>query len=272
MANINVKQKKILDELRGALAQQNVSDIDNFMGIMEMPDEDFDKIYPLMMERIKSIYNNPAYEEDLLNNLRQEFKRNPDFNLEEQINATNSFIEEFKKEEALSENKREFLFAILKSSMDKFEELAQNPRERIDVKIQRLNENAILPSYAHSTDAGADVSACEEVTINPGETKLVGTGLKVAIPSGYEITLRPRSGISLKTRLRMANSPATIDSDYRGEIKVIIWNSGASPYTIKVGDKIAQMLISPCPMIRWNETIIDDETSRGEGGFGSSGT
>jgi dUTP pyrophosphatase len=249
-----------------------MSDIDNFIGIMEMPDKDFDKIFPLMMERVKSIYNNPAYEEDLLNNLRLEFKRNPDFNIQEQIAATNAFIEEFKKEDGLSQNKKDFLFTVLKSSMDKFEELSKNPRERIDVKIQRINDNAVLPSYAHPTDAGADVSACEEITINPGETKLVGTGLKVAIPSGYEIQLRPRSGMSLKTGLRVANSPATIDSDYRGEIKVIMWNSGATPYTIKIGDKIAQMLVVPCPMIRWNETVIEDETSRGEGGFGSSGT
>ena len=272
MAETNLKQKKILEELKGALAQSNMSDVDNFIGIMEMPDEDFDKIFPLMMERIKSIYNNPAYEEDLLNNLRLEFKRNPDFNIQEQIAATNAFIEEFKKEDSLSQNKKDFLFAVLKSSMDKFEELSKNPRERIDIKIQKLNDNATIPTYAHPTDAGADVSACEEVTINPGETKLVGTGLKVAIPSGYEITLRPRSGISLKTGLRIANSPATIDADYRGEVKVIMWNSGTNPYTIKVGDKIAQMLISPCPMIRWNEAVIDDETSRGEGGFGSSGT
>lgn len=272
MADINLKQKKVLDELKGALAQQNVSDVDNFISIMEMPDGDFDKLFPLMMSRIKEIYNNPAYEDDLLTNLRMEFKRNPDFNLEEQIKATNSFIEEFKKEDSLSQNKKDFLFAVLKSSMDKFEELAQNPRERIDVKVQKLNDNAILPTYAHPTDAGADVSSCEEVTINPGETKLISTGLKVAIPAGYEIQLRPRSGMSLKTGLRVANTPATIDSDYRGEIKVIIWNSGATPYTINIGDKIAQMLIAPCPMIRWTETSIDDETSRGEGGFGSSGT
>ena len=268
MANINVKQKKVLDELKGALAQQNVSDIDNFMGIMEMPDEDFDKIYPLMMERIKSIYNNPAYEEDLLNNLRQEFKRNPDFNLEEQINATNSFIEEFKKEEALSENKKEFLFAVLKSSMDKFEELAQNPRERIDVKIQRLNENAVLPSYAHPTDAGADVSACEEVTINPGETKLIGTGLKVDIPAGYAILIYPRSGMSLKTSIRLANSVGVIDSSYHKEIGIILDNIGNEPYIIHSGDRIAQMIITSVPMIRFNEeTVVDGD----RGGFGSTG-
>lgn len=268
MADINLKQKKVLDELKGALTQQNVSDVDNFISIMEMPDGDFDKLFPLMMSRIKEIYNNPAYEDDLLTNLRMEFKRNPDFNLEEQIKATNSFIEEFKKEDSLSQNKKDFLFAVLKSSMDKFEELAQNPRERIDVKIQKLNDNAILPTYAHSTDAGADVSSCEEVTINPGETKLISTGLKVAIPAGYAILIYPRSGMSLKTSIRLANSVGVIDSSYHKEIGIILDNIGNEPYTIHQGDRIAQMIITPVPMIRFNEEAVTDGD---RGGFGSTG-
>ena len=156
--------------------------------------------------------------------------------------------------------------------MDKFEELAQNPRERIDVKIQRLNENAVLPSYAHPTDAGADVSACEEVTINPGETKLVGTGLKVAIPSGYEITLRPRSGMSLKTGLRIANSPATIDSDYRGEIKVPLYNDSDKVQSLDNKERVAQLVIMPYLNVTFNEVDNLSESNRDQGGFGSTGT
>ena len=116
----------------------------------------------------------------------------------------------------------------------------------------------------------ADIFAAEEIIIKPNETQMVRTGIQVAIPVGYEIQIRPRSGLSFKTGLRIANTPGTIDSDYRGEVGVIMTNIGKTDETIKVGDKIAQMVISPVPMIKWVETDVLSETERGEGGFGST--
>jgi dUTP pyrophosphatase len=115
------------------------------------------------------------------------------------------------------------------------------------------------------------VFANETVTLNGGDTVIVKTGIKVAIPIGYEIQIRPRSGLSYKTGLRVANAPGTIDSDYRGEVGVIMYNTSDENITIFKGDKIAQMVLSEVPMIKWNEVESLDETERGEGGFGSTG-
>jgi dUTP pyrophosphatase len=154
--------------------------------------------------------------------------------------------------------------------MDITFDLAQNPRERIGVKIQLINEDAKLPEYAHDSDAGADIFAVEETVIPPHQTAIIKTGIKVAIPAGYEIQIRPRSGLSFKTPLRIANAPGTIDANYRGEVGVIMTNTGNLTQTIAKHDKIAQMVIAPVPMITWETVDSLDETDRGEGGFGST--
>ena len=142
----------------------------------------------------------------------------------------------------------------------------------MNIKFKLIHPDAVLPEYAHPTDAGADVFSSEDVTIAAGETKIIKTGLKVAIPVGYEIQVRPRSGLSAKTGIRVANAPGTIDSAYRGEVGIILHNTADIPYEIKTGDKIAQLIISPVPMIRWKEVAtISDDTERSTGGFGSSG-
>lgn len=272
MADIKIKNNKTFNDFKSILSTgASAEDLEAFTQIMELPDAEFDKFYPLMKEKLNETYGSSGYEAEILESLKKELKRNPNFNIEEEAAAAREFIKTLDDEEGMSANKKEFLASIFENSILKFSELYQNPREKIHVKIEKLDENAKLPTYAHPTDAGADVYALEETTINPGETKTVRTGIKVAIPKGYEITIRPRSGLSLKTGLRIANSPATIDSDYRGEVMIILWNSGASPYTINAGDKIAQMLIAAVPMIVWDEEAITDTTERGEGGFGSSG-
>lgn len=271
MSEIKMNKKKTaLEEFKNIIANGNSNqDIEQFIQIMELPDKEFDKIYPLMKDKLMEVYTNPAYEAEVLTNLQMEMKRNPDFNMEEQANAARDFIKTLKDED-MGDNKKEFLQIVLENAVLKFIEIYDNPREKIRVKIQKIDEDAVIPTYAHSSDAGADISSVEEITLAAGETKIVKTGLKVAIPKGYEIQLRPRSGLSSKTPLRIANSPATIDSGYRGEIGVIIWNSGTEPYTIKKGDKIAQMLIAPTPMIVWEETEVKEDTDRGTGGFGST--
>ena len=147
--------------------------------------------------------------------------------------------------------------------------------ERVSVKIKRLGDNSDLPLPDYETDgsSGMDIRASVKrpVSIKPGEIKLIPTGLAVSIPPGYEGQIRPRSGLALKSGIGMVNSPGPIDSDYRGEIGIVVINWGQEPFTIKRGDRIAQMIISK--VYRADIIAVDDldSTQRGEGGFGHSG-
>lgn len=142
----------------------------------------------------------------------------------------------------------------------------------MQIKIKKLSPKAGIPEYAHGPleDAGLDLRSIETVLLLPNVPIAVSTGLALEIPSGYEVQLRPRSGLALKHALTLANSPATIDPGYRGELKVIMLNLGKLPYEIKEGDRIAQMVVSKYEAITWDETDLAD-SARGEGGFGSSG-
>jgi dUTP pyrophosphatase len=130
----------------------------------------------------------------------------------------------------------------------------------------------MVPRYAHgpNEDAGMDLHSVEHVTLGPGETKLVPTGLAIELPAGYEAQIRPRSGLALKYSITLPNSPATIDPGYRGEIRVILQNLGREPFQISPGERIAQMVIARYEAIEWEEGELADSL-RGEGGFGSSG-
>lgn len=143
----------------------------------------------------------------------------------------------------------------------------------ISVEVKRLPHGAglPLPAYATSGAAGMDVVSAEDVTIAPGARHAVATGLAVAIPQGYEIQVRPRSGLALKHGITVPNTPGTIDSDYRGELKVILINLGTEPFAIARGDRVAQLVLAPVVQAAWAEVAELDATERGEGGFGSTG-
>ncbi|KCZ97507.1 deoxyuridine 5'-triphosphate nucleotidohydrolase [Hyphomonas polymorpha PS728] len=132
-----------------------------------------------------------------------------------------------------------------------------------------------LPAYETAGSAGMDVRAAvpdrEPVVLAPGQRAMVPTGLSVAIPEGYEIQVRPRSGLAAKHGLTCLNTPGTIDSDYRGEIKVILINLGAEPFTIQRGERIAQLVLAPVTRLAWSQVDQLSETARGAGGFGSTG-
>lgn len=140
------------------------------------------------------------------------------------------------------------------------------------IGIKRLHPDAVLPRYAHGPDedAGMDLHALMDTTLEPGVAVLVPTGLSIEVPPGYEAQLRPRSGMALKHSITLPNAPATIDPGYRGEVRVILLNLGKNPYPIKAGDRIAQMVIARYERIEWDERDLN-ESNRGEGGFGSSG-
>ena len=145
--------------------------------------------------------------------------------------------------------------------------------DEVAVRIRRLphGEGLPLPAYATPGAAGMDVVAAEEATLAPGGRHAVATGFSVAIPEGFEIQVRPRSGLALKHGITVPNTPGTIDSDYRGELKVILINHGAEPFPIHRGDRIAQLVLAPVTLAAWVEVAELDETERGAGGFGSTG-
>ena len=143
----------------------------------------------------------------------------------------------------------------------------------VPVCVKRLPHGLDLPLPAYATDgaAGMDVLAAEDVTLAPGARHAVATGLALAIPAGFEIQVRPRSGLALKHGITVPNTPGTVDSDYRGELKVILINHGAEPFNVRRGDRVAQLVLAPVTQASWLEVAELDETARGEGGFGSTG-
>jgi dUTP pyrophosphatase len=147
------------------------------------------------------------------------------------------------------------------------------PSPEIDIALRRLpnGEGLPLPSYATAHAAGLDVVAAESLTLAPGERHAVATGFALAIPEGYEVQVRPRSGLALKYGITCLNTPGTIDSDYRGEVKVILANLGEVPFDVVRGERIAQLVPAAVQRAAFREVEDLDETARGAGGFGSTG-
>ena len=140
------------------------------------------------------------------------------------------------------------------------------------IRIKKIHDDAHLPEYAHGPleDAGMDVRTIETAMLEPNVPRALATGLALEIPPGYEVQIRPRSGLALKHALTLPNSPATIDPGYRGELKVILLNLGKNPYQVHAGDRVAQMVVAKSEAVEWDVGELG-ESVRGEGGFGSSG-
>lgn len=264
---------------------------EGMLELFEKPDEEFAPLAPFIKAKIKQGIESKEYQDQLLL-LMDIYDAGT---VEEEVYVLDNFINELKADNDLSPEKKDVLICLFECQKEAYQKLKECGRPKIKVKITKLSDKAILPTYAHPTDAGCDIYAAETVTFKPGETKIVKTDLAVAIPPGYEIQIRPRSGMSYKTPMRIPNSPGTIDCEYRGNVGVIMENTNgivygeenedgdrdiifidptADPYTIHEGDKIAQMVLNEVPMIDWNEVeTVDDlgATRRGKGGFGSTG-
>ena len=147
------------------------------------------------------------------------------------------------------------------------------PSPEIAIRLKRLPHGAglPLPSYASEHAAGLDVVAAEDVTLAPGQRHAVATGFAMAIPHGWEVQVRPRSGLALKHGISVLNTPGTIDSDFRGEVRVILANLGDAPFEVARGERIAQLVPAPVQRARFEEIQELDDTARGAGGFGSTG-
>jgi dUTP pyrophosphatase len=139
------------------------------------------------------------------------------------------------------------------------------------LNVKKLDPSATMPAYAHPGDAGLDLFACEQATIQPGETRLVKTGIAIQLPAGTEAQVRPRSGLALKHSITVLNTPGTIDEGYRGEVGVILINHGKSAFQVEKGMKIAQMVVQTVLRVDVAEADELSDTSRGAGGFGSTG-
>ncbi len=143
--------------------------------------------------------------------------------------------------------------------------------QEINVKIWREANTINIPEYATPGSSGVDLCSTMYCMIKPGDQALIPTGIKLAIPEGYEAQIRPRSGLALNQKITIPNSPGTIDADYRGEVMVLLKNEGEDPFTLRFGDRIAQMVFVPVARAKFEEVKTLDETKRGAGGFGSTG-
>ena len=143
----------------------------------------------------------------------------------------------------------------------------------IEIKLHRLphGHDLPLPKYASEDAAGLDIASAEELVLEPGARHAVATGFAIEIPHGYEVQVRPRSGLAIRNGITCLNTPGTIDSDYRGEVKVILINLGSEPFEIQRGERIAQLVPAPVLRARFTEGAELAETARGSGGFGSTG-
>lgn len=137
--------------------------------------------------------------------------------------------------------------------------------------VEKINQKAIIPFQAHEGDAGMDLFSVEEVILKPMERKLIHTGIKIQLPKNTEAQIRPRSGLALKNGITVLNTPGTIDEGYRGEIGIILINLGTEEFKVEEGMKVAQMVIKPTLTLEVEEVVELTETTRGEGGFGSTG-
>ena len=241
--------------------------MDSMIDLFSVDDKKFDAIYNDAKEQAFESCRGRAAQRDMLDNMSDTDASF--FDNDEEIEAIIQAMEEETKK-PLSKNKKEFLKESLRISSEINKKIVESGKEQVRVKVELVNSTAKLPTYANPTDAGADIYSNEEIIINPGETKIVKTGLKVAMPKGYMINIYNRSGQAFKTKLRVANSVGIIDYLYHKEIGVILDNIGTEPIAIHIGDRIAQMIIQQIPMIEWQTVDKVEETERS--GFGSTGT
>ena len=141
----------------------------------------------------------------------------------------------------------------------------------MEVKVKKIHEDAKIPAYAHEGDSGMDLYSVEDTVLQSGETKIVKTGLQIAVPKGFEAQVRPKSGLAAKFGITVLNTPGTVDSGYRGEVMVILVNHGKEEYKVEKGKKIAQMVIAKVEEAKIELVEDLDDTTRKDGGFGSTG-
>lgn len=274
-----------------ALSEVNpdIGGFDELGTLLAMPEEHFAILAPVFLVELEKGLKNVNDQMILVQSMNIAGLKAE--NVQEQYEAIYAEIDN-QMGEILSHQKRDFLKRMLGITYNALAEAEGVAKKTLLIPIEYCRPNAKMPEYAHLTDSGMDVFALEDITIAPGETKLVPTGIKVAIPAGYELQVRPKSGRCLKTKLRVANTPGTIDAGYRDEIGVIIDNiepfiksakmdeagrlyevEFGSSYTIGKGEKFAQLVLCEVPKAAFYQVESVDviENDGRAGGFGSTG-
>jgi dUTP pyrophosphatase len=269
----------------------NMAEFEEIVALLSLPDDQFNVISELFLDELQKGLNSNSGKIQLLQGMS-----GMGSNIDDLIKAYEAVIEQIDAQlDGVSQNKRDFLKRMMGIIINSISSVEGAAKKMVKIPIQLCHPEAKMPTYANIGDAGLDVYALDDYTINPGETKLIPTGIKVAIPRGYELQVRPKSGRALKTKLRVANTPGTIDCGYRDEVGVIIENVDApikditydfdekgniiiksilhgSPYYIEKGTKFAQLVLNEVPTASFVqvEDIREIEGDR-NGGFGSSG-
>lgn len=278
------KFMKVLSE-----ANPELGGFDELGAMLALPEEQFSILAPVFLDELERGLHNINDQMIMVQSMNMLGMKAE--NVREQYEAIYTEIDN-QMGDVLSHQKRDFLKQMLGMTYNALAEAEGVAKKTILIPIEFCKEGAKTPAYAHLTDSGMDIFALEDITIAPGETKLVPTGLKVAIPAGYELQVRPKSGRCLKTKLRVANTPGTIDAGYRDEIGVIIDNiepfiksaqmdengrlynvEFGSSYTIGAGEKFAQLVLCEVPKAAFYqvESVAAVENDGRAGGFGSSG-
>lgn len=279
--------KKFMDALQEV--NPEMGGFDELGAMLALPEEQFAILSPVFLAELERGMRNVNDQMIMVQSMNMLGLKAE--NVREQYEAIYKEIDE-QMGDVLSHQKRDFLKQMLGMTYNTLAEAEGVAKKTILIPLEYCHEGAKMPTYAHLTDSGMDIYALEDITIAPGETKLVPTGLKVAIPSGYELQVRPKSGRCLKTKLRVANTPGTIDAGYRDEIGVIIDNiepfvksaqideagrlynvEFGSSYTIGKGEKFAQLVLCEVPKAVFYqvESVGSIENDGRAGGFGSTG-
>jgi len=286
--NISMDSLDLLDK---AINDPGSNGLKVFSALLMMPDEDFEIVRPLFQEELINAYSEPQAQMQLV----QAFALSG-ISVEELVNHIDEITESVfnDSEIELSESKKDFLKVIFTAAANSVSSSTINPAHIVEIPVEICRENAKLPTYATNGSGAMDIYSPEEVTLRPGECKIIPVGIKVAIPHGYALLIQPRSGLSRKIKLRIPNSPGLIDEDYHEEIGVIIENIDpplkeaniitngdgtiedanlyGSDITIGKGERFAQMRLVEVPRVKWREvnslgTSIEDHGK----GFGHSG-
>ena len=292
MDEINVDKELQLNQFIKELDLENNETFQQFSVMLNLPDEQFEPLKPVVLDSLERSFNTPE--------VRLNFARalnTMELTLEDLEDFLNGMILALQDSALhnLSKTKIDFLTSIISILHNAFTSSEGISKRIVKIPIEKCDDRAKAPTYANTTDSGMDVYALEDITIAPGETKLIPIGIKVALPRGYELQVRPKSGRSLKSKLRIANTPGTIDAGYRDEIGIIVENiepvisdisyeyddegnikitsiDFGSSHTIGAGEKFAQLVLAEVPKVSWLQ--VDSVTGIGEdrgGGFGSTG-
>ena len=292
MDEINVDRELQLNQFIKELDLENNEIFQQFSVMLNLPDEQFEPLKPVVLDSLERSFNTPE--------VRLNFARalnSMELNLEDLEDFLNGMAMALQDSALhnLSKSKIDFLTSIIGILHNAFTASEGISKRIVKIPIEKCDDRAKAPTYANTTDSGMDVYALEDITIAPGETKLIPIGIKVALPRGYELQVRPKSGRSLKSKLRIAKTPGTIDAGYRDEIGIIVENiepvisdisyeyddegnlkitsiDFGSSHTIGAGEKFAQLVLAEVPKVSWLQ--VDSVTGIGEdrgGGFGSTG-